>query len=58
MALVVDFAADLLTLLDDDLATETFFWTVLAVTLATLEAFLAGIVILRERFYLKFMYNN
>jgi hypothetical protein len=55
MALVVDFAADLLALLNGDLATETFFWTVLAVTLATLETFLAGIVILRERFYLKFM---
>lgn len=49
MVLVTDLATDLLALLEEDLATETLFCTVFAVTLAILAAFLAGI----EFFYVK-----
>ncbi len=40
---VVVLTTDLLALLEDDRATDTLFWTTLAVTLAALAAFLAGI---------------
>lgn len=55
VTLETDFGTDLLAFLGDDLATETLFYVFLATTLATLAAFLAGIIDFQERFYLNWL---